>query len=139
MDLHVQKRSEFTIASIQYSFAADSCIANKINSYSYSRLSASIDTRGRGLVTRSREHNFMGLSMLDGSISRMAGSRQEVYRSVLLGMVAASSSSVGPPASEDISRKYRAMCVCKLLVLKFFFFVGSFYSGNVSMLYNYTI
>ena len=38
--------------------------------------------------------------MLDGSISRMAGSRQEVYRSVLLGMVAAS--SVGPPASEDI-------------------------------------
>ena len=60
--------------------------------------------------------------MLDGSISRMAGSRQEVYRSVLLGMVAAS--SVGPPASEDISRKWDselAICVCKLLVLKLFF------------------
>ena len=28
----------------------------------------------------------LGLSVLDGSISRMAGSRQEVYRSVLLGI-----------------------------------------------------
>ena len=33
----------------------------------YSRLGACIDNRGRGLETGSREHNFTGMSALDGN------------------------------------------------------------------------